>query len=316
MKSLIPDTRGQTLFGMRDGVAQSCQVCPYRKFVFDLRQKIPAPFEPAHVGISLRDAIEQVLAAKRTAGLREKYIKGLGLYLNQFARGRENIPLAAIGIDEVEKWFTERNEKPVSRASNIGRLSALFSYHVRRDNIIVNPCDKLERMTIERKPPTVLSPDQVEKLLRIAPRHFKPYLILGLFVGIRPDEIMKLTWADVCLETKTVRVNSAKTRRRRIVPLEPRAVSLLDACPSKTGNIAPSYSTVRRLKRIARDALGFSTWPQDLLRHTAASYLLALHGDAGKVATRLGNSSSILLTHYHEPVKKTDCDRFWQTPAR
>jgi hypothetical protein len=52
-------------------------------------------------------------------------------------------------------------------------------------------------------------------------------------------------------------------------------------------------------------------FPQDLFRHTAASYLLALHGDAGKVATMLGNSSSVLLRHYHEPVNKADCDRFW-----
>ena len=66
--------------------------------------------------------------------------------------------------------------------------------------------------------------------------------------------------------------------------------------------MSPSLSTLRQFKLRACAALGLSRWPQDLLRHTAASYLLALHGDAGKVATMLGNSSSVLLTHYHEPV--------------
>lgn len=307
MKTLLPDDVGNL------AVPLACQACHYKRFVLDFRAKLPE-MESSRAGVSLGNAIEQVLTAKRTAGLREKYIHGLRLYLKQFARGREGVPLASIGIKEVETWFTERSEKPATRASNMGRLSALFSYHVRRENIPANPCDKLERMTIDRKAPVVLSPEQADTLLATVPRHCKGYLILGLFVGIRPDEIMKLTWDDVCLDTKTVRVNSAKTRRRRIAPLEPRAVSLLAACPDKVGKIAPSNSTVRRFKRAAAAALGLAGWPQDLLRHTAASYLLALHGDAGKVATRLGNSSSILLTHYHEPVKNADCSKFWKLP--
>ena len=30
------------------------------------------------------------------------------------------------------------------------------------------------------------------------------------------------------------------------------------------------------------------------------------------MAARLGNSSSVLLSHYHQPVKKADCEKFWQ----
>jgi integrase len=69
---------------------------------------------------------------------------------------------------------------------------------------------------------------------------------------------------------------------------------------------------VRRFKRKARQALGLAAWPADLLRHTAASYLLALHDDVGKVAKMLGNSSAILLSHYHQPVKSEDCGQFWK----
>jgi hypothetical protein len=58
--------------------------------------------------------------------------------------------------------------------------------------------------------------------------------------------------------------------------------------------------------------LNLKIWPTDLLRHTAASYLLALHKDAGKVANMLGNSPQILLSHYHDPVTEADCKAFWQ----
>jgi integrase len=141
----------------------------------------------------------------------------------------------------------------------------------------------------------------------------RPYLILGMYAGIRPEELMRLDWSAVDLVTKTVKVDG-KTRRRRIVPLEPKAVNLLASFPLRTGPIATSYSIVRRIKHKAAAILGFKDWPHDVLRHTAASYLLALYGDAGKVSTMLGNSSAILLTHYHEPVSKADCERFWATP--
>jgi hypothetical protein len=64
-----------------------------------------------------------------------------------------------------------------------------------------------------------------------------------------------------------------------------------------------------------RDAMGWPRWHQDILRHTAGSYLLALIGDVGKVATMMGNSPNILLNHYVEPVTQADCAAFWNLAA-
>src|SRR5665213_1673398 len=262
--------------------------------------------------ITLRAAIDEVIAAKINASLRPHSIEVMRSALNQFAQGRENVPLESISAKDIQGWLDSLNVKPCTKQSNVTRLSSLFSYHIRRDNLVKNPCIKLERIKVEHHAPIILSPEQAHTLLKNTPRKFRPYVILGMFAGIRPEETQKLTWEDVCLETKTVTVNFAKTRRRRIVPLEPRAVSLLEKCARKKGNVAPSHSTLVRFKRVAREALGFDRWPQDLLRHTAASYLLALIGDVGKVAARLGNSSTILLTHYHQPVKQADCEKFWK----
>ena len=79
--------------------------------------------------------------------------------------------------------------------------------------------------------------------------------------------------------------------------------------PVKTGPIAPSPSTIRRAIRRVRGVLGW--WQADCLRHSAASYHLALTGDAGKVATMLGNSPKILLTHYNGLASKEDAARFF-----
>ena len=262
------------------------------------------------VPFALGDAIAQCLEAKRAGNRRAAYLKSLSRYLVRFAEGRESLPVASVTVELVESWLNQF-PKPASRQTWLNRLSTLFSFSVRRGHCASNPCDMIERVTVDRRAPKILSPDEADLLLRIVPGVCRAGLVLGVFAGIRPDELFRLNWDDIDLETKTVTVNDAKTRRRRIVPLEARPLALLLACPLKSGPVSPSNSTVRRFKRTAREALGLESFPLDLFRHTAASYLLALHGDAGKVATMLGNSSAVLLSHYHEPVKKEDCDRFW-----
>jgi integrase len=156
--------------------------------------------------------------------------------------------------------------------------------------------------------------EQSRQLLAACPVVCRPWLILAMFAGIRPDgELMKLDWSKIDLETATVKIDFPKVRsHRRIVPLEPLAVKLLKEHPLRSGAVAPSRSTLRRFKRRMRAVLGFERWPQDVLRHTAASYLLALHQDAAKVAGWLGNSVKVLLSNYHDPVTREASAAFWE----
>jgi len=265
-------------------------------------------------GLTVSQCIAELIAAKRAGNRREVYLKSLSHYLTRFARNRELVPVADVTTEDIEAWLIQF-PLPYSRQTWLNRISTLFSFAVRRGHCDKNPCDRIERVTIDRKPPKILTPAEAETLLRMVPNVCRPYLILGMFAGIRPDELMRLAWDDVDLETKTVKVDG-KTRRRRIVPLELKTVALLAACPLRRGSIAPSAGVVRSFKRAARAVLGWLAWPKDVLRHTAASYLLAAHKDAGKVALWLGNSEKILMSHYHEPVRNDDSGRFWGLEAK
>lgn len=130
-----------------------------------------------------------------------------------------------------------------------------------------------------------------------------PWVVLGMFAGIRPQEILDLTWDSI--EGDKVRMTRTKTGRRRMAHLEPCAVAWINVC-DRSIPLCRSWSTVRRRRKEL-----FGRWTSDVLRHTAASYLLALHQDVGKVALWLGNSQRILLRHYHELVTAADCAAFW-----
>ena len=73
----------------------------------------------------------------------------------------------------------------------------------------------------------------------------------------------------------------------------------------------PHVSRSRYL-RSQRDNLGWETWPEDILRHVCAAYLMAEWQDGGRVPAELGDSAGILLRHYRELVWKEDAARSWK----
>jgi integrase len=53
-------------------------------------------------------------------------------------------------------------------------------------------------------------------------------------------------------------------------------------------------------------------WPKNCLRHSFASYHLAMHESADKTALQMGHrSTTMLFEHYRELVTRSDAERFW-----
>jgi integrase len=262
---------------------------------------------------TLGAAVDDLIRAKTLANRRPSYIKSLSQYLGQFSRGRESMPLCHITLEHVESWFMGRSEAICTRASNVWRLSALFSFAIRRGWIQDNPCRRLEAVQVDREVPVIFTVAQCRAMLEFARKTFPrfiPWLALALFAGVRPDELRRLTWASVDLEARHVVIDVAasKVRRRRITPLDEAAVRWLKL----GGDLPIAHVMKRRYIRRIRDHLALEKWPPDGLRHTAASMMLAKTDNATLVSRWLGNSSRILLDHYIELVKKDEVEAFWK----
>lgn len=258
-------------------------------------------------GVKLISAVEETCHIKRDMGRRERYVSGLESYLRLFARGRESMPVEDISVEDIKSWFRSRKEKPITRSSNLGRLSALFGVCWRRGYIQENPCRKIERPYIDRTPPRILTLRQCARALiwtRNNMPEFLGWLSLALLAGVRPEECDRLTWDAINLQRGELRIDAAasKVRTRRIVRLSLACCAWLSLAKQLESPLPLPFATRRERQRKLKKVLRFSAWPQDILRHTAASYLLARHQDAGKVATMLGNSASILNQHYKELV--------------
>ena len=253
--------------------------------------------------------INEMIESKRASNRREFYIKHLRYSLSRFAA--QNPILTRITTVDIEKWLSN-HRVPVTRATWLNRINTLFSYALKREYIEKNPCAKIERGTVEHRVPRILKPAEATAVYTACPQVSRAWVVLCLWCGLRPSEAARINWEDICLERKIVTVRVSKVRRFRIVPLPARAVELLRPLVKSSGQIAPSDSTRRRSIRFMREALKLERWPADIMRHTAASYHLAITGDVGKVATSLGNSPNILLTHYNGVASVDDAKEFFK----
>jgi len=266
--------------------------------------------------VTLGEAVSSVLASKERANYRVNYIRGLRQYLTLFIRGRESDPVASIDLFVVENWFVARREKPTTQRSNIGRLSALFTHCRRHKWIQENPCEFLERPRIDHRSPQIFTVRQCMRILVWTRRHRPDALgiiVLGLLCGLRPEESEQITWADIDLVNGFIRIDAvvSKVRQRRIVKPMPSAIAWLRHAKELAGALPMKHQRRRRFLRRLREYLRLRKWPQDILRHTCASYWLAEWQDAGKIAHELGNSAGILLRHYRELVPRERASVFW-----
>lgn len=246
---------------------------------------------------------------------RANYVKELNRVLMRFAEHTSDPPIDSVTPSQVEAYIF-RTDSPGGQQTTRNRLSALFSFALRRRIISQNPLMEVsEPLSPETKPPSILTIEDCQQLLRIAqarPRALA-WIVLGLFVGLRPSEAQRTTWEDIRFQNHTLIVHgkNSKTRRHRIIDLHPTAAAWLKVAHDFHSELPIKPQPIRRAVRIFREPLKLSQWPQDVLRHTCASYTLAISQDFARTAWQLGNSEKILLRHYYRLTDRETALAFW-----
>jgi integrase len=198
------------------------------------------------------------------------------------------------------------------------RLSKFFSFCRSKKWITTNPCAEI-KVKLPRRDVTVLMIDEAERLLRAAEasRHHAvlvPYVSICLFAGLRPFECRQLDWSSIDFQTNHifVRAETSKKRESRYVQIEPTLIAWLEPYAKPSGRICGANFRKQWDSLIKAANYGpKNPWPQDGMRHTAASMLLAIKQNRALVAEELGTSVDVLRRHYRQPILKTEATRFW-----
>lgn len=188
---------------------------------------------PTPSGPPLKEVIVEFLNAKERIQISDRYLRQLRHSLLAFAHGRAFDAVDSISLRQVERYLARPNWKPVTRRSHCLDLRTFFNFAVRRGYLRVNPASGVELPRLPETAPSIHTPQQVETVLRTAQRtdsHVVRLLAIRYFGGLRTSEAERLAEEDIRLSQGVIEIKAAKakTRRRRLVTIQPNLAAWLE----------------------------------------------------------------------------------------
>jgi integrase len=284
--------------------------------LLDLWKHYAATHPSLVASVTVGEARARYLDLKGSANLRRRSLADIRMFMERLE------PLDGVAVNQVASVdltaLIPEDASPVTRNNYRTYWGGLFAWAMMEGLCARNPVDGIPAARIEAKPASILSLEQVEKLLglvlELEHRVLLPYVAIGLFAGVRPDEMKLMEWGrHVQGDHLHLTPDVTKTRRTRFVDRSPALDSFLALVPRREGMVvAARGGEFRERFEALRDALGVVPWPADCLRHSFASYHLARGGDATTTAHQLGHSNTTMLfRHYRNLVSAEDAAAFW-----
>ena len=276
---------------------------------------------PRRERVRAEDLLALCLEAKWEENKRPRYLSQLKCSVMSFLReGHLGRWADEISREDVERWLRAHPEwKPKTRNVYLIDLRTVFAWGVTQGKVALNPCEGVAKVSLDDEEIASLSAKECERLLRACLSGWPDlmgYVVIGLFGGIRPEELQRLAWDAVSVDSERGRVEvivsgrRAKTRRRRVVDLVGEALAWLEAAdlpPAVIDRQRPSPicppNFAKRWKACRQAAHLFAGWPHDALRHTYASMHYAAFEDEAKLQAQLGHTSAALLHQHYRALK-------------
>ena len=218
--------------------------------------------------------------------------------------------------------------------------SEVFKFAKQRKYILDNPFDDLSKEEVKEiigsgddwNPPGILEINEAKLLLDTALSNpelqLLPAIILGLFCGVRTEEIKQLKWENIKLDDSdpylVIPREIAKKRRMRNVQISPNAVEWFLQSKDRSGAITSNRfeNDYQRRFRALLIKCGFivkvkggykSHWKRNAMRHSFGTYHFALHGNSIKTSHEMGHKTGddVLFDHYRSLATKADAKAFF-----
>lgn len=279
--------------------------------------------------ISVSEACEQYIAQGEKDGHSVRHLQDVRNRLRKFVSDF-HVPIADITTAEMATWLRDLNVAPRTRNNYRERIVAFFRWaqgegYLRKD--VKTEAEALKKV----KAPTeihIFTPEQAGKLLEGAEdmaNAKKPgerakgvtcihYLVLGLFPGVRPQEIQRMTDKNIRFEHNDIEILPAQAKgqkhrqgRRRLIPIQPNVRAWLDAYPISEGKLVmfKAFLFVRELAKKLK-----IPWFHDVMRHSAISYAVASTGNVDLVALWSGNSRDVIYESYLNQVTPAEATAY------
>ena len=263
-------------------------------------------------GLSMRSACDTFITrqASKSRSHRDKVREICGMLSKRF-------PLVCVSPGDLDAWFCGLPGTETTRAMFFRYTRMFFRWAHRMRFVEHDPSAALDapKASIGRN---ILTVEQMRSVLSVEMDNWtRACVLLGAFAGLRTEEMLRMDWSDIDTEAGEIHIRPGVMKDsggffERIVdftePLNRRKEAF-----SGTGKLVPVTSRRFHYARKALAlALGWPIWPDNCLRHSFATYHLAMSHDPGKTAYQMGHSSPAMVRKvYAVPARRADGAAWW-----
>ena len=232
--------------------------------------------------------------------------------------------VTAIETADIQNYLDSLRISQQTKRNKRNLIAQFFNFVIRKGYRKDNPANgRIIKVRVPKKEKiSVLTVDQAKELMKaaevVADGSLVPFFAFALFAGIRPDgELRRFSWEDVNSERIRIRGEIAKTGHwRKINPIPENLAAWIATVPEKKrkGLICPlTDGQFRSRYDKVRDKAGvLKAWDEDIMRHSFASYWIAVFHNREKLTDLLGHSEQMLMNHYREFIEEADAPAYWQ----
>jgi len=272
---------------------------------------------PSTAGETINQTCEKYLAAMRKEGRRHLAIYDKEIKFKILCDAMGNTPTSAVDATDIDQWAEARGGSKVTINAYASIAHSLLRFYKRGGKLKA-------RGNSDEKPPVTWDVKTVQKIMAKAEEH-APDTVAALavlfFAGLRPHEMLRLTWNQIDMDAGIIRLTGedTKTRTMRNVELSDNLRLWLTNYRG-SGNVAPSPARYRDQREAVMKKCGLKEWPVDVARHTFATMHYNAYQNAAATMAQLGHFSNpqMFLRHYKGvPVTAADAAAFWKIkPAK
>lgn len=271
------------------------------------------------VDVSTATAAKDLIDSLRQSKCGDYHIDAIKTRTEKFA---EAFPrnISDITTDEINAWL--RTLPGNERTQNNYRAAIVQLFNFARDTLKAIPhwmphaAEQTLRVKEPAKDTEIYSCEEMGKILHSASPSLVPLLAIRAFSGIRNEELFKLTWDQVDMDSGFIKLKKAvtKMRARRIIPILPNLRAWLQPHAKKDGPVHAGYSSAKVLSEAISNAIRGANIAvkRNALRNCYTSYRLAVLSDIAKVSEETGNSPEVIRQEYLELVTPPEGQKWFE----
>jgi integrase len=283
------------------------------------RRRNPAALEKRTV----RQAVDEMLAAKRAAKLSEVHLKDLDCRLNRFADVFQ-MNIGGVSGTMLQTWLDGMTASGRTKRNYLAVIAALFNFCIKRKYLLKEAVEEIEavqQQKVDNGEIEIFTPAEMSEILVAARPEMLPWLAIAGFAGLRSAELQRLDWSEINLMERHIEIKArkAKTAARRLAPITDNLAAWLAPYAKPFGKVTDFESWWNQIpkvveaindqrKQIAESAgkapssVCKFVWKHNALRHSFCSYRLAAIKNAAQVALEAGNTPKMIFSNYRQLV--------------